>query len=343
MQASPSAEPRVVSPVDPDAAALLPGQRSIDPTALAAVLRRLARAEGPPWLHAEVARRMAGRLPVIRLQPEHVLDWCSFLGGGARLLAQAYPRARFTAIEPNTALLARSRAALRSPWWSARRWRQAKPRVVLEGDFPLDPSTSGGAGKGDGGATAPMPADAMPPVQLLWSNMVLHAAADPPGLIARWHRLLSPGGFAMFSCFGPDTLRELRALYGPIGRVAGIDFVDMHDLGDMMVRAGFADPVMDQETITLQWSTSAALLAELRSLGGNVSPARPAGLRSRRWLGVLERELDGLRLPNGRLEMRFEIAYGHAFKAAPRLAMSSETRVSFDELRQIARAGRPKR
>ena len=296
--------------------------RSIDPVALVAVLSRLARAGQAPWLHGEVARRMAERLPVIRLQPEHIVDWWSFLGGGAARLAEAYPQARLTAIEPTAALLTRSVAALRTPWWSARRWRGSAAQAMREDEAP---------------------ATGAPPVQLLWSNMALHAAADPPAVIQRWHELLAPQGFAMFSCFGPDTVRELRTLYAPTGRPPGIDFVDMHDLGDMMVRAGFADPVMDQETITLEWPTPAALLHELRSLGGNVSVGRPPGLHGRRWQAALLRELESLRGTNGRLAMRFEIAYGHAFKAIPRLPVASETRVSAVQMRDMARAERAKR
>src|SRR5207247_496200 len=120
--------------------------------------------------------------------------------------------------------------------------------------------------------------------QLLWANMMLHAAADPQAVFARWHRALAVDGFVMFSTLGPDTLRELRELYRACGWPAPMaELVDMHDLGDMLVHAGFADPVMDQEQITLTWATPQALLDELRTLGGNAHPQRFAGLRTPRW------------------------------------------------------------
>src|SRR5258706_15503839 len=114
---------------------------------------------------------------------------------------------------------------------------------------------------------------------------------DPPALMERWQKALSADGFVMFSCFGPDTLRELRWLYRRLGWPAPtIAFVDMHDLGDMLVHAGFADPVMDQELLSLTWAHPKALLDELHGLGGNASPDRFAGLRTPRWKQGLERE-----------------------------------------------------
>ena len=115
-------------------------------------------------------------------------------------------------------------------------------------------------------------------MDLLWANMALHMAADPQALIARWHRLVATDGFLMFSCLGPDTVRELRALYQRLGwPPASHEFTDMHDWGDMLVHAGFAEPVMDMERIVLTWPTPEAALAELRTLGRNLHPARFPG------------------------------------------------------------------
>jgi malonyl-CoA O-methyltransferase len=155
---------------------------------------------------------------------------------------------------------------------------------------------------------------------------------------------LRADGFVMFSCLGPGTLRELRALYAELGWPAATPgFIDMHDLGDMLVQAGFADPVMDQETLTLRWSNPAALLAELRTLGGNTAPDRFKALRTPRWRARLERGLESLAAPDGTIGLSFEVAYGHAFKAAPRL-QAGETTVSLDDMRAMVRTshGRPK-
>jgi malonyl-CoA O-methyltransferase len=118
----------------------------------------------------------------------------------------------------------------------------------------------------------------------------------------------------------------------------------MHDFGEMLVQAGFADPVMDQETLTLRWSNPRALLAELRTLGGNAAPDRFDGLRTPRWRARLERALESLAAPDGTLGLSFEVAYGHAFKAAPRLRAGEATTVSLDDMRAMVRSshGRPK-
>ncbi len=119
----------------------------------------------------------------------------------------------------------------------------------------------------------------------------------------------------------------------------------MHDLGDMLVQAGFADPVMDQETLTLRWRSAAALLAELRTLGANAAPDRFDGLRTPRWRARLERALESLADADGTIGMSFEVAYGHAFKAAPRVRGGGEaTTVSLDDMRAMVRSshGGPK-
>ena len=147
----------------------------------------------------------------------------------------------------------------------------------------------------------------------------------------------------MFSCLGPDTLRELHAVYARMGwPVPGHEFTDMHDWGDMLVHAGFAEPVMDMERITLSYSTPQSLLAELRALGRNLHPQRFAGLRSRAWLERLHAALSqGLAMPaaDGRLQVTFEIVYGHAFKPRPRLKVQPETTVSLEQMRSALKHG----
>jgi malonyl-CoA O-methyltransferase len=300
---------RAMSDPTPTPAGFAHKPRMLDAIAVAAALRRMAAAPQPPWLHAEVARRMAQRLLIVKLQPETVLEWWGHTGASGGLLAAAYPKARRIVVEPIDALLQRSRRAAKVPWWSARRRARAA-------DVQSDADGTPGA------------------AQLLWANMMLHAVADPPVLLARWQRLLATDGFVMFSCLGPGTLRELRVMYRGLGwPPPAPDFVDMHDLGDMLVQAGFADPVMDQETLTLTWDSAQALLAELRGLGGNASPARWPALRTPRWRERLCAGLQSLAGADGRLGLSFEIVYGHAFKAAP--AVKGESVVTLEDMRAM--------
>jgi malonyl-CoA O-methyltransferase len=288
-----------------------PPPAQIDTRALRRVLDRLARAESPPWLHQEVARRMAERLPVIRQAPACWLDWWAFTGAGAAAVQAVWPQSQRQAVEPTPALQARSRQALSAPWWAWGARRQAATQPVwLSAEVP--------AGQ----------------AQMLWANLVLHTAADPAASLAAWHRALAVDGFLMFSTFGPDTLRELRAVYADAGWPAPHPpYVDMHDLGDMLVHGGFADPVMDQETIQLTWSSPAALLAELRTLGGHLGHHRFAGLRTPRWQQRLQEALAARAGADGRITMRFELVYGHAYKAAPRPARGAPAVVSLAQLR----------
>jgi malonyl-CoA O-methyltransferase len=171
--------------------------------------------------------------------------------------------------------------------------------------------------------------------------MMLHGQPDPQAVMSQWHRALAVDGFLMFSTLGPGTLESLQTLYREQGwRRPFAAFVDMHDLGDMLVQAGFADPVMDQEQITLSWPSAEALLAELRSLGGNVDPTRHPGLRTPRWrmglLDALARTADA----SGRIALTFELVYGHAFKPAPRPRLAEHTSVPLDDMRAMVRSGR---
>ena len=269
-----------------------------------------------PWLHEEVARRMEERLEWIRLQPTAWGHWEPVRGGleAQRLIASRYPEAACFIAETQTR---RAQVAVKDiaiPWWL--RWRG---RSVHHGTSLPD------AG-----------------VQMLWANMALHMTADPQALIKRWHDALAVDGFLMFSCLGPDTLRELRALYSALGwPPAGHEFTDMHDWGDMLVQAGFAQPVMDMERIALTYETPARLLAELRELGANLHPARFGALRGKAWRHRLEDELESaLRGPDGRLALTFEIIYGHALKPAPRVKMSQQSAVSLDDMRTLLQTGR---
>lgn len=284
---------------------------TIDPVAAARWAQRPQTASA--WLHEEVARRMEQRLDWIVRQPKTVLHWEPVRGGlqAQALLAQRYPKARATV---SAALVDEQRRALQAgarPWWHPARWRAAL-----------------------GATPAPVPAE------LLWANMSLHMAADPQALIQRWHEALAVDGFLMFSCFGPDTLRELRTLYQALGWPAPAhEYTDMHDWGDMLVAAGFAEPVMDMERIELTFETPQRLLQELRELGRNLHPARGAGLRGRDWLQRLHTALQGLADPaqDGRLKLSFEVIYGHAFKPQRRLTLAAETTLSLDEMRASLR------
>lgn len=258
-----------------------------------------------PWLHEEVARRMEERLEWILFKPQSWAHWAPVRGGlqAHGLLAKRYPDATCFVAETQVEHAQHASKLIAKPWWHPAGW-VAKPTRY---EMPPD------------GA-----------VQMLWANMALHMAADPQALMAQWHRALAVDGFVMFSCLGPDTLKELRALYQSLGWPApSHEFTDMHDWGDMLAGAGFAEPVMDMERITLTFESPQRLLQELRELGRNLHPQRFAGLRGRQWREQLHQGLAG-----APLQLTFEVIYGHAFKPKPRLDVRAETVLSLEQMRQ---------
>ncbi len=285
----------------------------LDPVA-AQRWQRLARSESP-WLHEEVATRMAERLHWFREQPTSWLHWEPVAGGlrTHRYLRTLLPQApcHVVAERLDEALEATREGA--GPAWNPVNWGRHK------------------------GA---MPAQAQTRVSMVWANMQLHMEPRPQALIQRWNSHIETNGFLMFSCLGPDSLRELRPLFARHGWPEPAHaYTDMHDWGDMLVHSGFAEPVMDMERITLSYSGAEPLLKELGELGRNLSTARFPACRSRAWRERLCRaiETELPRAPDGRLLLTFEVIYGHAFKPVPRVAMGPSTTLPVDDLRAMLR------
>ncbi len=288
---------------------------TIDPVAAQRWATRTMAAS--PWLHEEVARRMAERLDVIRVPVQRWADWEPLRGGlqGHELVAAHYPDSECFRVlaHAGTGFDATKKEA--NGWW--RRLLRAPARVT---DVAQPPPAS---------------------VQMVWANMLAHQHADPVALLADWQRALDVGGFVMFSCLGPDTLAQLRSVYARLGwPPPAQDFTDLHDWGDQLAAAGFAEPVMDMEHITLTFASPARLLQELRELGRNLHPGRFGGLRTPAWRQRLEAALAAqLRTPapDGPLALTFEIIYGHALKAPPRHTVQGETAIALDDLKASLR------
>lgn len=287
---------------------------TIAPSA-AAHWQRIA-AAASPWLHEEVARRMAERLQWITLHPKAWAHWGA-VRGGVQIhaeLVKHYPKSDCFMVEAGDKYANAATKSIVKQKWNLNKLFGAGPKTHV-----ARPPESG--------------------VDMLWANMQLHEALDPQALLAQWHKALAVDGFVMFSCLGPDTLRELRGMYELLGwPVPSHQFTDMHDWGDMLVQAGFAEPVMDMERIRLTYESPARLLQELREVGRNLHPQRFAGLRGRQWRDRLERELV-LQLAdaaeNGRLPLTFELIYGHALKPKPKMRVSAHSAVSLRDMRDM--------
>jgi malonyl-CoA O-methyltransferase len=230
-------------------------------------------------LEGEVAARMLERLDYIRLAPKRILDAGS--GPPRRELQKRYPKALTVALDFSLAMLAQ-----RSLWnriVGARLFR-------ICGDLLRIPLAEAS-------------------VDLVWSNMALHWLDDPLPALREFRRVLAPNGLVMFSTLGPDSLKELRAAAGA-NRVHA--FIDMHDLGDMLLAAGFAAPVMDMELLAFEYAHADRLLDDLRESGQTSARAdRPRGLAGRGFNQRLRRAL------GDKPRATLEVLYGHAWQAPP--------------------------
>ena len=257
-------------------------------------------------LQREVGERLLEHLDPIRIEPRRMVDLGCGTGASFAGLRRRYPRAALVGIDAASPMLHAARA--RAPWW--RRALSAATPLLVCADAERLPIAAGSA-------------------ELALSNLMLQWC-DPALVFAEAARVLATGGLFLFSTFGPDTLKELRGAFAGAGGGPHVhDFVDMHDLGDALVAAGFVDPVMEMESLTLEYSTVEALARDLKSGGAhNALAGRARGLGGReRWRRMAER-YEALR-SGAVLPATYEVVYGHAWKAAPRRSADGRAVIDF--------------
>lgn len=245
-------------------------------------------------LQQEVCDRMAERLAYIKLDPEIVLDAGSGTGFGREKLQAQYAKANVVELDIAHAMLIASRKKT-SKW---KRLFKEPPAICADIEqLPIADNSLG----------------------MIWSNLAIQWVNDLDRAFAEFHRVLQPNGLLMFSTLGPDTLKELRHAFSGVDNSDHVNrFIDMHDIGDGLVRNGFATPVMDMEFITMTYHDVKAVMNDLKSIGAhNVMHGRPAGLMGKqRWQRVLDTyetyRKDGL------LPATYEVVYGHAWKPEPK-------------------------
>ena len=256
-------------------------------------------------LAREVGARMAARLDLVKISPQRVADIGCATGDGIRELNRRYGTAGRSklAIAIDYALPMLKAVRQHTPF--LQRIAGRGPRL-LNADVRALPLSANSLG-------------------LVWSNLMLHWLDDPLPALKELHRVLEVGGLLSFATLGPDTLKELRAAAAEVGADDTMKrFLDMHDLGDMLVAAGFGDPVMDMEIITLTYPTPRSFLADQRYLGVRDALLGHQGWRHwRRLLEAWPRDAEE------RLPATFEIVYGHAWKPEPRQIADGRAVVHF--------------
>jgi malonyl-CoA O-methyltransferase len=249
-------------------------------------------------LQNEICRRMLARLDYIKLAPTTILDAGSGTGNAVAGLLRQYSGARLIALDLALGMVTRARA--RESWW--RRLAGGGRLAAVCGDFEQLPLAAG-------------------TTQLVWSNLALQWINEPQHAFAEMHRVLAPGGLLLFTTFGPDTLKELRAAFADTDRHTHVNrFIDMHDIGDRLLACGYSDPVMDMEVVTLTYADVRGLMRDLKAIGAhNLTQGRPGALAGRSLLHRVTQKYETFRR-EGTLPATFEVVYGHAWKPVPRVS-----------------------
>ena len=267
----------------------------------------------------EVGNRLLERFDVMRIAPTHVLDVGCGPGTHTAALSARFPEATVTAVDHAPAMVKRAAPAATG---LIARWSGLAKRPRIRGLVS------------DMGAL-PLPREY---ADVLWSNFALQWANDLPALFGEWNRVLKIGGVIMFTAPGPDTLIELRRALTQAGEDANSRvqrFNDLHDIGDMLIHTGFADPVMDMEVITLEYATAAALWRDLKAQGAvNSMQLRPRGLLTPRKWKAIEAALDSVRKLDGPIRISVEVIYGHAWKVAPKKTAEGHSIVRLESIQR---------
>lgn len=268
---------------------------TIDKARVRASFDRAARSyDAAAVLQKEVRARMLERLDYTKIQPRRILDAGTGTGHAARALGERYQGSRVVALDIALGMLRLTESA--EPWW---RRLLGKGPETLCADIESLPLLAGS-------------------MDLVWSNLAIQWCNDLDVAFGEMARVLRPEGLLMFSTFGPDTLKELReASAADPTHVHVSRFIDMHDIGDALVRAGFSAPVMDVEHFVLTYEDVLGVMRDLKAIGAhNAAQGRRRGLEGKGFLAGLTERYERFR-KDGKLPATFEVVYGHAWKAQP--------------------------
>lgn len=279
-----------------------------------------ARVAPSQFLRREIAQRMQERLVLMHLQANRIADMGCGEGADRLLLETHYPQADIVGVDISEAMLSVARQH-NKPSLGTRLLRvlthvQHHPEEWVCSNFAELPFKKAS-------------------LDMIWSNLALHWHPAPDRVFREWARVLRVEGLLMFTSFGPDTCRELRFACDAAGLTERVlPFVDMHDLGDMLVQEQFMGPVMDMEQITLTYATPQQLLTDVRALGGNPLTTRSRSLLGKQQYQRLCDALMSLRDSDQKIPLTIEVVYGHAFRRAERHRENGEAIVQWHGLQQ---------
>jgi malonyl-CoA O-methyltransferase len=240
-------------------------------------------------LQKMVREEMLSRLDLVKIKPEAILDAGCGTGHGSFALQKRFSSAQVISLDIAPGMLQQTK--LQRPLLQ----KMLHQQHLLCADIESLPLANNSVG-------------------MIWSNLALQWCNDLDAAFGELARVLQPEGLVMFSTFGPDTLKELRAA-SKNGHTHVSRFIDMHDIGDALIRAGFSTPVLDVERYTLTYDDVKAVMTDLKSIGAhNATEGRARGLQGKGFLQNLVQNYEQFRT-EGKLPATFEVVYGHAWKA----------------------------
>lgn len=291
---------------------------TLDPRRVAASFAGAAAGyERAARLQQEVERELLERVAALPLQPQVVLDLGAGTGRGSAALKQRFPKAEVVAVDIALPMLREARRHV--GWWRPFRRVNADVRALPFADASCD---------------------------FLFSNLCLQWIEELGPVLAEFRRVLKPGGWLLFSSFGPDSLRELRAAWATVDARPHVNvFLDMHDVGDALLAQGFKDPMLDIEHYQLGYDSVLGLMRELKAIGAhNVDSARARGLTGRRALAQVTTAYEAYRIDATQVAATYEIVFAQAQAPAagqPRREQGRDiASVSLDDMRQLLRKRR---
>ncbi len=287
-------------------------------------------------LQKAVAEHLDERLDLVTLKPKTILDMGAGTGILTAKLLQRYPQANIYAADLAHPMLKQAEQNLQQPklnWLPEKLcqkmgWQHC-PAKLVNADAQQLPFANGS-------------------VDLLVSNLMLQWCDDLDAVFREFRRVLRPEGLLMFTTFGPDTLKELRAAWqhadsesDPAQHVN--TFIDMHDIGDALIRAGFGQPVMDMELFTLTYEKPIQALKDLKAIGATSANAqRQKGLMGKQKFTQMLEAYQQFAQPDGRVPATYEVVHGHAWAAqeiikGPNRDKSGVHEITLDDFIQQAR------
>lgn len=242
-------------------------------------------------LQREVAKRLVDRLEYIKINPSTALDIGCGTGYITHDLLVRYPKANTVALDLAIRMAQKTQDSANKSW---KKWLSKPPAICADAEqLPIKPES----------------------IDLITSSLMLQWSNDLGNTFKGFHSTLAPNGLLMFTTFGPDTLKEMSQSWSEVDdQPHTSQFADMHEIGDALLQAGFINPVMDMEVITMTYSSVRQLMKDIKNIGAsNTHSNRSKGLMGKDKLKRFEQAYDKYKTEEGLYPASWEIIYGHAW------------------------------